>query len=209
MFNDRLYIFFCDVKIGGFKIFAGEGNTRNIAKYSYGRVGVVQDYPQAMPWFRKGADGGDAFAIYNIGTLYDNGRGVDQDYQQAMAWYRKAADTGIAAAMNKIGDLYQAGPRCSTRLRASDDGGISVIAAGHDQPQAIRAQADQPRFDDPISPIARAAWACATPWLGKTVHTVFLQLQPHCPTQAGSHLLRSAGFTDMGDTGLEPVTLRV
>ena len=57
--------------------------------------GVAQDYAEAMRWYRKAADQGNAVAQYNLGGLYENGRGVAQDYAEAMRWYRKAADQGI------------------------------------------------------------------------------------------------------------------
>ena len=45
---------------------------------------------------------------------------------------------------------------------------------------------------------------------GKTVHTVFLEaFRPHCPTQAGTQVKRSAILTKLGVAGLEPATLRV
>ena len=41
--------------------------------------GVRQDYTQAVQWFRKAAEQGDAKAQYNLGVAYDNGHGVRQD----------------------------------------------------------------------------------------------------------------------------------
>jgi len=65
------------------------------------------DYIEAMRWYRKAADKGDADAMFNIGVLYDNGEGVKQDYIEAMRWYRKAADKGDAdakAALKRLRD---------------------------------------------------------------------------------------------------------
>ena len=53
--------------------------------------GVAQDYTQAVFWYRKAAEQGDASAQDGLGEIYDNGYGVRQDYAQAVAWYRKAA----------------------------------------------------------------------------------------------------------------------
>ena len=55
--------------------------------------GVSRDYAQALEWYRKAADQGEAAALFNLGVTYDNRRGVSQDYSQAFAWYRKAADS--------------------------------------------------------------------------------------------------------------------
>jgi TPR repeat protein len=67
------------------------------------------DYAEAMRWYRKAADQGNAAAQTNIGYLYYRGWGVAQDYAEAMRWYRKAADQGNATAQNNIGELYYFG----------------------------------------------------------------------------------------------------
>ena len=51
--------------------------------------GVAQDYKQALAWFQKAANQGDAKAQNNLGFMYQNGFGVAQNYQQAKAWYQK------------------------------------------------------------------------------------------------------------------------
>ena len=71
--------------------------------------GVAQDYGEAMRWFHKVADQGDAFAQNKIGVLYYNGWGVARDYGEAMRWFRMAADHGDARAQNNIGWLYANG----------------------------------------------------------------------------------------------------
>jgi hypothetical protein len=68
--------------------------------------GVPQDMAQALAWYRKAADQGDAFAL---GEVYENGQGVARDYVQALAWYRKAADLGDASAQSTVGSLYYFG----------------------------------------------------------------------------------------------------
>jgi TonB family protein len=68
-----------------------------------------QDYSNAINWFRKAADQGNAEAQANIGWLYKNGRGVKQDYAAAMEWYSKAANQGDGNAEGAVGWLYQQG----------------------------------------------------------------------------------------------------
>jgi Sel1 repeat len=49
-------------------------------------------FAQAVAWFRKGAEQGNADAqydlgrMYAIGVMYANGQGVAQDYTQALMW---------------------------------------------------------------------------------------------------------------------------
>ena len=50
--------------------------------YDNGR-GVLQDYKEAVKWYRLAAEQGNANAQYNLGVMYDNGEGVPQDYKEA------------------------------------------------------------------------------------------------------------------------------
>ena len=56
--------------------------------------GVTQDYTEAVMWFRKAADQGDAVAELLLGNHYAFGNGVPQDYSEAMSWFRMAAGQG-------------------------------------------------------------------------------------------------------------------
>jgi len=71
--------------------------------------GVPQDYAEAVKWFRKAADQGNAVAQSNLGVMYDNGQGVAQDYAEAVKWFRKAADQGNAKAQTNLGVMYDNG----------------------------------------------------------------------------------------------------
>ena len=67
------------------------------------------DYAVAAKWFRKSAEQGDKWAQYNLGAMYDEGKGVTQDYAEAVKWYRKAADQGNAPAQYNLGLKYDNG----------------------------------------------------------------------------------------------------
>lgn len=64
------------------------------------------NFTEAMKWFRKAADQGDAEAQYSIGKLYDYGLGVQQNFTKAMQWYLLAANQNHAGAQYSIGMLY-------------------------------------------------------------------------------------------------------
>ena len=64
--------------------------------------GVEKDMLEAIEWYRKAADQGDADAQYNIGLCYANGDGLEEDMTMAMEWYRKAAKRGNAEAQRAI-----------------------------------------------------------------------------------------------------------
>jgi TPR repeat protein len=55
--------------------------------------------------FRKAAEQGDAYALYNLGWAYESGLGVSKDRQQAMAWYSKAAEKGNLLALRRLDSL--------------------------------------------------------------------------------------------------------
>ncbi len=65
--------------------------------YSKGR-GVAQNFAEAVKWFGKAAEQGNADAQSNLGFMYGMGIGVLKDYVEAVKWYRKAAEQGNANA---------------------------------------------------------------------------------------------------------------
>ncbi len=71
--------------------------------------GDVQDYEEAVRWFRVVAEQGDVRAQYNLGVMYDHGNGVPQDYERAVQWYRAAAEQGYAEAQYYLGLMYEGG----------------------------------------------------------------------------------------------------
>ena len=109
-------------------------------------------YAQALIWYRKAAEQGEAFAQHNLALMYQNGLGVPQDYAQALIWYRKAANRGVAAAQHNLGWMYQNGqgvprtmrrPPCGTerpqpggRRRAAQSG--VMYGKGQGVPQDYR-----------------------------------------------------------------------
>ena len=66
------------------------------ARYFEGKGGVVKDRVQALVWWHKAADRGEAKAKFFIGMMYELGSGVPKDDAQAFAWYLKAAQQGYA-----------------------------------------------------------------------------------------------------------------
>ncbi len=73
--------------------------------YFLGR-GVAKDKSEAVRWFRKAADQGNARGQYLLGVSYANGEGAAKDEGEAVKWYRKAAEQGHAGAsavLKKLG----------------------------------------------------------------------------------------------------------
>ena len=58
---------------------------------------------------QKRAQGGDEFAQYNLGQIYEKGDGVAQNYAEAVKWFRKSAEQGNAWAQSELGVCYYQG----------------------------------------------------------------------------------------------------
>lgn len=55
------------------------------------------------------AEKGDPQAQFNMGLLYETGRGVPQDISLAVSWYRQAAEQGLFSAQYNLAVLYRYG----------------------------------------------------------------------------------------------------
>lgn len=86
-----------------------------------GGIGLAQDWEAGVAAFDRGdyatayremsllASQGDADAQYNLGQLYNEGKGVTQDYRQAAKWFRLSAERGNWYAQFSLGQLYREG----------------------------------------------------------------------------------------------------
>ncbi len=76
----------------------------------------IKNYSEAMKYYRKAAEEGNADAMYKIGDMYRFGHGMERNkaesekwYQSALNCYCKETETGNADAMYKIGEMYRLG----------------------------------------------------------------------------------------------------
>ena len=56
--------------------------------------GVPKDDKEAVTWYRRAAEQGDAFAQNNLGFMYEYGEGVLQNYVLAHMWFNIASLNG-------------------------------------------------------------------------------------------------------------------
>jgi len=95
-------------------------------------------YREAARYWTEAAESGDARSRFNLGVLYEHGKGVDQDIKQAVVWYRQAAKTGFADAQFSLANILMkgAGP-----VEKNIDEGLmwylQAADAGHIQSQFI------------------------------------------------------------------------
>ena len=57
-----------------------------------GGIGVAEDLKQALIWFHKSAEVGDADSLGLLGWSYEYGIGPEQDYAKAVEYYLCAAE---------------------------------------------------------------------------------------------------------------------
>ena len=74
--------------------------------YATGKGVASVDGNEALKWFRRSADLGNAAAAVNLGRLYFDGTVLPRDYAAAAEWFRKAAEHGNAAGERLLGNLY-------------------------------------------------------------------------------------------------------
>ncbi|KAF9120579.1 hypothetical protein BGW39_011259 [Mortierella sp. 14UC] len=69
----------------------------------------AKDYSQAMKWFVKAADQGNAVSHRKLGYLYDFGLGVPQNDSLAYEWYLKSAELGDPLGQCNLALCYKEG----------------------------------------------------------------------------------------------------
>jgi len=77
--------------------------------FENGLLGVKTNQDDAVKWFRKAAENGNALAQSNLGLCYFNGTGVKTDFVEAIKWLRKASQQNEAGAQGMLGIAYEYG----------------------------------------------------------------------------------------------------
>ena len=74
--------------------------------YASGR-GVPKDYSESEKWFRQAAAQNDLDAQWNIGNIYQLGRGgIPKDFAEAKKWYLSAANQGHIQSQMSLASAY-------------------------------------------------------------------------------------------------------
>jgi TPR repeat protein len=77
--------------------------------YYTGKGGVAQDRAEALRWYSKAAEQGDAFAQVSLGVMYANGICTPRNPVIAVAWFRQAANQGDAMGQYYLGVSFYYG----------------------------------------------------------------------------------------------------
>ncbi len=83
--------------------------------------GDAQNMTNAIEWYRKAADQGNARAQYNLGWCYANSKGMDKAPVEAVKWYRKAAEQGNARGQYNLGLCYEYGKGVTKDMREATE----------------------------------------------------------------------------------------
>ncbi len=94
-------------------------------------------HKQALAYFERSAQGGNATAQYNMGEFYREGTLVPKDYATALEFYHAAAQKGHAASLYAIGLMTERGQGVAASLpealtlyrRAAELGDSDAMAA--------------------------------------------------------------------------------
>lgn len=81
-----------------------------------------EDIQEAVAWYSKAAELGNADAMFNLGSIYFEGKpigAIDRDEQRSFELFTQAADLGDASSLFWIGHCYMSG-----------EGGCEIVDAG-------------------------------------------------------------------------------
>ncbi len=82
-----------------------EAQLRLAIRY-YDGHGVAKSFGDALAWFRRAAENGNAMAQYNLGWMCYAGEGLPQDIEAAREWFAKSAAQGFPDAQYHLGQWY-------------------------------------------------------------------------------------------------------
>lgn len=77
--------------------------------YREGDKWTVQDYAEAVRWYRAAAEQGDGNAQNNLGSMYWHGLGVPSYPATGVSWYRRAAEQDLATAQYNLVMAFESG----------------------------------------------------------------------------------------------------
>ena len=70
---------------------------------------MKKDFAKGAEWYRKAAEQGHMYALYNLAVCYEYGEGVPKDKETAIKLYQKAAEQGNTEAEKDVKRLEGGG----------------------------------------------------------------------------------------------------
>ena len=120
---------------------------------------VDNDWLKAAALYRKAADSGDAHAMVQLGSMYEDGKGLPSDIDEAVTLYRSAVEAGSSQGMYRLGLLFLSGHGVSKNAetarsyltKAADGGVVPAMAA------LGKFYLDEKTYDDAVTWLGKAA----------------------------------------------------
>lgn len=69
----------------------------------------AEDYKTAAKYYSLAAKKGHSSAQYNLGLLYEEGKGIEKNMEEASKWYRRSAEQGNPLSMHSFALICYAG----------------------------------------------------------------------------------------------------
>lgn len=104
--------------------------------YFYGRCGYAQSYSEAIKYYCKAAEKGDAISQNDLGNCYYNGSGCVPNKYEAMKWFNKAATQGYMYGQYNLAWGYEHGDGAEKDLAMAAKLYKQAAEQGH--PQAAK-----------------------------------------------------------------------
>ncbi len=88
-------------------------------------------YGDAMRWYARAAEAGDAGAQFYLGYMHDRALRGTNSVSKALFWYRRAASAGDVRAQFRLGLLFDADPRVPRDPERAERWYEAAAAQGH------------------------------------------------------------------------------
>lgn len=85
---------------------AGKGNTQACVALGDMYFTNRQDPARAFPYFKRGAEAGNAHAQHRLAICYSQGWGVKKDVKKSLEWLKKSAGNGFTEPMLMLFEIY-------------------------------------------------------------------------------------------------------
>ena len=149
----RLIITLC-LALGIFVVGCTDDFQRGVEAYNKG------DYATALKEWTPLADLGNVKAQYNLGLMYDMGKGVLQDYKKAVRWYQLAAEQGHSKAQGNLGVMYAFGNGIIKDYVYAHMWGNIASMNGNDKGETLRGYVAEKMTSSQIEEAQRLAREC-------------------------------------------------
>jgi TPR repeat protein len=87
----------------------GDRNKQFELALRYEYQGGPSNLVKAIYWYQEAAKNGHPVAQYNLGVLYNDGRGVERNFSEAVKWFSESATQGNSDAQYNLGLKYLRG----------------------------------------------------------------------------------------------------